>query len=217
MTSGCGRLALVGAVALLFPGPGVPIGSGITYTLVDEKVSDTPIRTQVAQHLVVSGLPTKAQLEAEGLSRYRAAVARRGCRYFNPPTNIFVYVYGTKEQALAQQGLWIAMIAKGFSDKGEPRVVVNEERLAALRQAPAERFGLSEATRKHVFRDLAAAEDRATRDAMARVPDSEVLRQVTLESELETKYKAAIAAKYKLTEEQLLQILLEGVKMGWPH
>jgi hypothetical protein len=191
-------------------------GGRLTYTVVDEKIYDKPIKTQIEQRIVVSGVPTKAELEADILKRYRAAKARRGFRYHNPATNIYIYVYGTKQQARAGQGLWIGMVAMGLSDKGEPRVLINEERLAALSQAPEERFGLPEQERKKVFREIAAAEDRATREAMARVSDSQFRKQIELERKLEEKYTAEVARKYNLTEDQLLKISVEGVEKGWP-
>ncbi len=131
------------AVLVLFAlGQTTALAARVTYTVVDEKIYDKPIKTQIEQHIVVSGVPTKAELEAEILKRYRAATARRGFRYYNPATNIYIYVYGTEQQARAGQGLWIGMLAKGFSDKGVG--LINEERLAALSQAPEERFGLSD-------------------------------------------------------------------------
>ena len=121
---------MVAALSLLAPGILHP--GNVSYTIVDENIYDKPIKTQIEQHIVVSGIPTKAELKAEILKRYRAALARRGFRYYNPATNIYIYVYGTEQQARAGLGLWIGMIAKGFSDKGEPSVLINEARLAGL-------------------------------------------------------------------------------------
>lgn len=187
----------------------------VSYTLIDEQIYDKPIKTQIGQHIVVSGIPSKADLKAEISKRYRAALARRGFRYHNPATNIYIYVYGTEEQARAGQGLWIGMLAKSYSDKGVPEVMVNDERLAALSATPEKRFGLSEAQRKQVFREVADAEDRATREAMARVPDSQIMKQIELERELTEKYKAEVARKYGLTKDHLLKISVEGVRNGW--
>lgn len=191
--------------------------SGITYSVVDEKISDTPIKTQIEQHVIASGVPTRAELEAEILQRYRSAKSRRGFRHHNPATSVYIYVYGTKEQASAGQGLWIGMVAMGPSDKGEPRVSINEERLAALSRDPEERFGLSEQERKEVFRDVVAAEDRATREAAARVPDSEIMKQIDVQRELMQEYKTDLAQTYSLTEDQLSQITVEGITKGWPY
>ncbi len=219
MTGLCKTVAshLAITVLVLFPlGQTKALAAGVMYTVVDENIYDKPIKTQIEQHIVVSGVPTKAELEAEILKRYRAATARRGFRYYNPATNIYISVYGTEQQARAGQGLWIGMIAKGPLDKGEPRVLINEERLAALSQAPEKRFGLSEQRRKQVFREIAAAGDRATRDARARVPDSQIMKQIDLERELEKNYKAKVAQQYGLTNDQLRKIAVEGVKKGWP-
>lgn len=109
------------------------------------------------------------------------------------------------------------MVAMGPMDKREPRVLINEERLAALSQEPEERVGLSEQERREVFRGIATAEDRATQEAMARFPDSQIMKQIELERELGEKYKAELAQKYGLTEGQLREIMVEGVTKGWPH
>lgn len=205
---------MVAALSLL--APGILHAGNVSYSIVDENIYDKPIKTQIEQHIIVSDVPTKFQLKAEILQRYRAALARRGFRYHNPATNIYIYVYGTEQQARAGQGLWIGMSAKGFSDKGEPNVLINEPRLAGLSQTPEERFGLSEQRRKQVFREIAAAEDRATRDARARVPDSQIMKQIDLERELGKKYKAKVVQQYGLTNDQFLKVTVEGVKKGWP-
>lgn len=203
---------------LTFSLVGLPavLAASTTYTIIGEEIYDKPIKTQIVQHILVSGIPTKAELEAELLKRYRAAKARRGFRYFNPATNIFIYIYGTKQQARAGKGLWIGMIAKGFTEK-EPSVVVNAGRLAALSQTPKKRFGLSEQKRKQVFREIAASEGRAMREARARVPDSQVMKQLHLEDRLNRKYKSKIARRHNLSSDQLFKIIVEGVKKGWPH
>lgn len=188
----------------------------LTYTVIDEKISDTPIKTQIEQHIVASGVPTKSALEAEILKRYRAAATRRGFRYHNPATNIYIYVYGTEEQARAGQGLWVGMVAKSFGEKiDEARVDISDERLAALSQAPVERFGLTERQRKQVFYEIAAAEHRAQFDARMRTPDVNFMRQVGYQREFEEKYKTEVAQKHNLTKEQLSKISVEGIIKGW--
>ena len=94
--------------------------------------------------------------------------------------------------------------------------MISQERLAALTQTPENRFGLSETLRKQVYREIAAAEDRGTREAMARVPDSRIKEQAKLEDALQEKYKAELLRKYKLTQDQAGKIVLEGAQKGWP-
>src|SRR5258706_16302212 len=107
------------------------------YKIVLEEMQDIPIKTAIVQHIVVEGVPTQAALKAELMDRYRAALARRGFRYYNPATSIGIYIYASKEQALAGRGLWIGMIDKVPSDSSEPQADINTDRLAALSQAPA--------------------------------------------------------------------------------
>jgi hypothetical protein len=190
--------------------------SNVSYTVVDEEIYDKPIKTQIEQHILVSGIPTAAQLDAELLRRYQAAFERTGFIYHNPATNIYIYIYGSEEQARARQGLWIGMISKGPLDQGEPRPVINSDRLSALSSVPKERFGLSENERKAAYQEIAAAERRGTTEAMAQVPDSAIMKQIERERELQAKYKRAVARKYGVTDSQLMEIGLEGVKKGWP-
>lgn len=185
--------------------------------MVEEKIYDEPIKTQIEQHIIVFGIPTKKQLEAEILKRYQSAKARRDFVHHNTATNIYIYVYGTQEQASTGLGLWIGMLAMGPMDKGEPKVLINEARLASLSQQPEERMGLSEQDRRQVFREIAASERRAANEATARIPDSRIMEQIQLERELGQKYKMELARKYGLTEDQLGEITVEGVTMGWPR
>ena len=208
-------LFLVFVVWILNPASPASPATRLTYVVVKEEVYDEPIKTQIVQHIVVFGVPTEAELKAEIFKRYRSAKARRGFRYHNPATNIYIYVYGTKEQARAQGIRWIGMIAMGPLDKVEPRAVVDEGRLAGLSQKPEDRFGLSEQKRKRVFREMGADDRRAMRKARARFSDAQFLKQFDLSSKLEEEYREELAVKYNLTRDQLRDIVWEGVTMGW--
>ena len=50
---------------------------------------------------------------------------------------------------------------------------------------------------------------------MARVPDSQLMKQLDLERELREKYKAMVTRQYGLTNDQLIKIAVEGFKKGW--
>lgn len=89
------------------------IDEDVVYAIFDESVSDAPIKTQIEQHIVVEGIPSPEGLAEQIRHRYAEAKARRGFRYHNPASNIYIYVYGSEEQARAGQGLWIGMIAHG--------------------------------------------------------------------------------------------------------
>jgi hypothetical protein len=108
------------------------------------------------------------------------------------------------------------MLAKTPSS-ADAQLSIHDERLAALKSPAEERLGLSEVERKKVFVEIANAEKRAEDDARARVPDSEVMKQIELQRELEKTYKDELARRYTLTQDDLTKIGLEGVKKGWAY
>ena len=193
------------------------IDPGVTYDLLEEKVTDIPIKTQIEQLIVASGSPSEEGLRAEIRERFSRATKRRGFKFFNPPSNIYIYVFGSEEQARAGQGLWVGMVAAGQRDHGEPEIRVNAGRLAALSATPVSRFGLTEDDRRAVFREIAAAELRATNEAMKRVPDTQIEKQIELERRLRQQYKLAVAKRHRLSDEQIAEIVVEGAQKGWPH
>lgn len=105
------------------------------FSLVDEVIYDAPIKAQITQHIVVSSIPTPSQIERELLRRYSDAKYRRGFRHHVRPTNIFLYIYGSDQQA-REEHLWLAMLAKGPLERQGPRVIVDNDRLAALSAPP---------------------------------------------------------------------------------
>ncbi len=79
-----------------------------------------------------------------------------------------------------------------------------------------ERFGLTESQRKAVFAELAGAERRAEKDAAARAeggPGSQ--SRTELAQRLSREYRAAVARKHGLTDEQLVLIGAEGFEKSW--
>lgn len=83
---------------------------------------------------------------------------------------------------------------------------------------PAER-ALTEAQRKAVFADTLAAEDRGRKEADAKYPpkdEASVDANAALWRSLTEKYKNAVAAKHRISREQLRRIAVEGVEKKWP-
>jgi hypothetical protein len=65
-----------------------PAANAAVYAVAREAASDTPIKTQVEQHIIVSGTPSREALMAELRKRYEEASGRRGFRYHPTPTNV---------------------------------------------------------------------------------------------------------------------------------
>lgn len=79
------------------------------------------------------------------------------------------------------------------------------------------KFGLSEAQRQAVFRDLAAAEERAVQDAARQFEtDPESEGQVALADRLRARYDREVGAKYQLDTQELVAIKAEGYEKSWP-
>lgn len=210
----------------------------ITYTVVEEVFSDKPFRTLIKKYIVVSGIPTEAELESKLNDTYQAILADAKTRlYYHEVPDVFISIYGTEEQAQAGN-LWIGMLAKTALDKTID-LRINESRLAALSRAPEERFGLSEQRRKELFRAIASAEYRAECIALERIPywhsqgpnqpkrmitKQELHRQFDLQEKLTQQYLAEVAQLYDLTiedlmeppEELALKLTVEANDKGWP-
>lgn len=193
--------------------PDVTTHDPIEFSLVSEEVEDMPIKTQVVQHVIVSGFPSAEQVEFELAERFDHISQRSGFEYHENPTNIYIYIYETAEQAAAGQGLWIGMLE--MRQGAEFSTIINTERLAAMSAAPVERFGLSEDERRQIFFDLAAAEVRAREEAMSQIPDSRIHEQLELERSLRDRYTQQLLDHWKLTEGELGPIKVEAYEGGW--
>ena len=148
----------------------------VTYTIVEENIADTTFSTKVEQLIVVTGIPSKAELEIALQKFYNTVMARR-FQYHDRATHVWIYIFGTQEQAKADQGLWLGMLSR--TDDYKPDITVLEERLTALAQVPEERFSLSERRRKQVYLDLGDAELKAIRIAMAALSRSAAIPKTT--------------------------------------
>jgi len=183
------------------------------YKLINETVSDTQIKTQVEQNILVSGEITEDSLRSLLQLRYSELAKRTGFKNHESPTNIYIYVYDTEEKANAGQGLWLAMLQKSFNDT-KPSLTIRAEQISRLGETPQEKFGLTEGERKEIFKEIARVETKATDDAIKRFPN-DFNKQFKLESNLQEKYKDELAAKYSLTRDQLKAISIEGLTNRW--
>ena len=166
------------------------------YQVIGEETYDAPVKTQVVLKILVPGDTSEASLDALLRELYSSVAARRGYKYHNTPTNVFVYAFTSREFAESGMGQWIAMLAKTRSDS-EPKVSFNEAQLAQRSATPEAKFGLSEDERKEFFKEIVRVEDetegRATDDA-----------------------KERLAEEYGVTRQQLDEIGVEGVLKDWP-
>jgi len=199
------------------------------YTVLDEDIYDAPIKAQVAIDLLVSKDISKEGLTALLKHLYEKNRQRGGFKYHKKPTNIYIYAYPSREHADSGSGQWVGMLAKSYDDP-KPKITVNEEFLARLREKPEEKFGLTESKRRSIFSEIVKVEDRAWQEAEKKYPDlnpgdqgysrtaglEQMKRSVDFMNELVDKYEDELATKHGLTREQLNEIGIEGAIKNWP-
>ncbi len=139
------------------------------YEVLDRKVYDAPIKTQVQLDLLVSGELTPASLRALLTKLFLKTDKERGFRYHYHPTHVFMYAYSDRERAKSGMGSWVAMLSK-VGEGERPHINVNEKLLAVLKRKPVVKFGLTEEQRKGIFKDVVRAEDRSMKEADAKYP-----------------------------------------------
>jgi hypothetical protein len=194
----------------------------VDYTILKEIIYDKPIKTQV--HLDVL-------LRSENISEYEVRTLlnflyektkyRKGFEYHDNPTNIYIYVYGSKEKAKAEMGQWIGMVAKGY-DEEFPEIRISEKQLKSLTILPEEKFGLSNKQRIDIWNKLIKAEDRAEIEAEKRYPiDNANLTREDIKNNskyfnsLLKQYEKEIAKEFNIELAIEDSITIEGIKKGW--
>jgi len=198
-----------------------PAGLGIKYQMISDKKYDAPVKAQVTIKVLVSSRLGREDLKRLLMHLYAAAMARRGFKYHERATNVYIYAYTSRENAEAGWS-WVAMLDKSYSDSA-PKVSYNEEELNAVRGGPVVKFGLTEVQRKKVFAQMGAAEGKARREAEKEHPVrpgdgmDKIKAQIDYERERQAIYKKAIRDKYKLSKDQMRAIVIEGVTRRWPH
>jgi len=216
------------ARSLAKPSRDVVVKGGLSHFVLDEDVYDAPVKTQVRLEILVSGQVSKPALETLLRSLYSSTRQRRGFKFHESPTHIFIYAYTSRDHAESGMGQWIAMLSRK-GENAEPEIDMNDRQLSQVGARPEERFGLSEAKRKQIFSEIVKAEDRAEKEAEAKYPlsdpsrpgDSEsflrkVERYSALKEKLNEKYNDELAAQYGLTRQQLDEVGMEGMIKDWP-
>jgi len=139
------------------------------YKVLDQRVFEVPAKTQVTLIVLVWGKISEPGLRALLNQLYSSTKGMRGFKHHDSPTNIYIEAYTSEERAESDMGLWVAMLAKGYSDAG-PRISINEKQIAQLGAKPEERFGLSEQKRQEIWKELVFAEDRVWKEIEEQYP-----------------------------------------------
>jgi len=188
-----------------------------TFTIVDKNVSDTPIKTQVEQHILIDGLITDKTVNDILIKQYESIKNSVGYLYHNSPTHIFIYIYDSTNKAKAGAGLWIGMLSI-MPSNDKPTVKIKSDQIKILSLPEEQKYGLSESLRKKIYAESWSVATKATDEAMAKYPNpNDWQKQIKIEEQLQKQYEKNLLIKYKINLSQLKEIELEGLKKQWSH
>lgn len=83
------------------------------------------------------------------------------------------------------------------------------------RSKSEDKFGLTEEKRRQFFKDIVAAEDKASSE-VKKLKITDPIKYYDKEDELMAKYKANVRKQYKISEEQASEISKEAFEEEWP-
>ena len=190
------------------------------YRVVSDRFEyDNPLRSQSEISVFIEEHVTEDNLRSLLDHLYAVAKARGPFQYRERPNYVFVYVHAREGQE------WIAMGSETAAS--EFTVQIRHELLATVNDPPAPRFGLTEAERQMIFRDIVRVEDRAHYEAEQLYPfpmpendpaytetgeKQQLQRQQDYARELIRQYRAELAESLGLTIDQLVlrQFSIEG-------
>jgi len=195
--------------------------------VVDRKIIDTPVKTQVTVYAVVSGELTESGLNDLLEKMYDEANDTRGFKYFDgKPTHVAIWFYTSEENFRSNTGQWIANLQK-IREAAKPEIKVKTHLLIHHNIKPQDKHNLSESKRKEIYKALIKASDRAEAEADRRYPwpspnDSHTVATEKIRKNTEAldtlteKYKSEVAKRYGITQEQRKEINWEGTLKEWP-
>lgn len=163
----------------------------LEYSILNEKILDGPGKTQVLVNILISGEISEQNIRDLLNKLYIETKDRKGFKYHDNPTHIFIYIYTS--EYINSQSQWIGMLEKIGEENME--IYINDRQISHLDKLTEEKFGLSEEQRKEIYKDIVIAEDIG------------MIGQEKLEF---------VAKKYRMTSEQMKEIQNEGFTKDWP-
>lgn len=197
----------------------------LAYTVLNEDRTDNPMKSQVALSILLIGEITEPSLRTLLKETFHSQLSRTDFSWHPHPNSIFIWAYASEGQYQSGAGQWAGMIMRSAHDTqvGNPeKMDINPGLIRALSQPKEERFGLSDSERRLLFLDHCRATNRARIAADDAFPIGsedtrrDIQRNQTDKRARLDKLDAQLATRYKLTIEQLQDILVEGMTQYWP-
>ena len=195
----------------------------LDHTILENEVYDASIKTQVQLDvLILDKVITEKRIRDLLTSLYDKTINRSGFKYHTNPTNVYIYVYTSKEKAESGMGQWIGMISKSYSDT-HSKIDVSKIQLNSLKLKPIPKFGLSSSLRIEIWNKSIKNEDKAQKMAdkkysleKAGITMEDIKQNITMSDKLKVKYKKEMAAEYGIEIAIIDSIGIEGITKGWP-
>ena len=195
----------------------------LNYKIIKNDVYDAPIKTQVQLDVLILEKSFSEKKVRDLLQfLYDKTISRTGFKYHANPTNIFIYVFSSKEKAESGMGQWVGMISKSYDDSN-PTINISETQLNSQSMKSLSKFGLTENERIEIWNKSIKIEDKAQKEADKKFPlnkigitMNEIKKNTTLSEKLIEKYKKELAEEYKIKKEVIDSISVEGLTKGWP-
>jgi len=194
----------------------------LKYSIHKENIYDAPIKTQVTLDVIIEDKELNVQKIKDLLNHlYDKTIKRSGFKYHNNPTNIYIYVYTSKEKAESGMGQWVGMISKSYDDN-KPKINIKEKQVNTLTEEPNNRWGLTQEQRKEIWDKIIRLEDKAQKEADKKYPldkpgitQDDVRKNTDLMRELKKKYENELAKECGVKRTVIDSIGLEGLKKNW--
>jgi len=147
---------------------------GVAYYKVKDDLFDRKHMTRISIALIVQSGITKPNIEALLGKYFRDAAARKGFYWRPRADHIDVSAFVSPEHMASDMGQWLAMEFKTPADS-VPQWQFDDVQFAQIGVAPVDRFGLTDAQRRVVFRKL--IEDAHSQPPLMPIPEADSLLQ----------------------------------------
>jgi hypothetical protein len=195
----------------------------LKYEILENEVSDTPIKTQILTHVLLTEKKDLTENKLKELLNYlfQVNINKTGFEYHKNPNTVAVYLYASKEKADAGMGQWVAMISKMYSEK-EPNFSLSKTQFNSLKEKKEKKWNLTYETRKKIWNRIIYAERNAQIEADKKIPTNvagitknELIKNATLMQKNKEKMENKILKDFNINAETLEKVGLEGLENGW--
>ena len=189
--------------------------STIDYEIVKKKFIGTVSNNRMSYKIVVSPGITREEVKplAEKIIKEITSKDRS-------IDEITLWLYSDRD--FIEQRFDIAMVDWGYpEDNGRINVMLveNFEQIIKQRSKSETLYGLTEQTRREIFKEIVAAEERSHVEADSLIDPTKVANieaNHRKQRELQEKYKQDVRQKYSITNEIERKIVSEALKEEWP-